>query len=107
MRQLPQKFQTIPKLAICCALGNVKPKGKTFTPSAEKAFVDLVDEKVMYAKVLHIDADVSAFDFNFFLILFFISFKSSIKKYPLFVYRNLWRPLSSSKNRTKNALMTR
>lgn len=70
MRQLPEEFQTIPKLTICCALENIKPIGKTFTSSAEKAFVDLVDEKVMYAKVLYIDADVSAFYLKRFFTYF-------------------------------------
>ncbi|XP_031630401.1 uncharacterized protein LOC116345291 [Contarinia nasturtii] len=56
MRQLPKKFWKCPKAALCCALGNIKPKGKTFDSASAKALIQMVDnEKKMYAKVLDVD----------------------------------------------------
>lgn len=66
MRHLPKKFQDVPKLALCCALGNIKPIGKNFSPESADDFVKLVEEKELYAKILRIETEVSVYNFSKF-----------------------------------------
>lgn len=58
LRKLPKWFVKIPKAAVCCSLGYIKPTGRK-NSSRTKAFTDLVDEGKFYAKILDIDKEVS------------------------------------------------
>lgn len=59
MRRLVKQFQNVPKAGVCCALANVKPIGKSFTTSDAYKFMELVDGEELYARILHIDNNVS------------------------------------------------
>lgn len=59
MRQLVKQFWKVPIAAICCALGNIKPVGKTFSTASADKFIDLVEGEKMFARILHIDSTVS------------------------------------------------
>ena len=59
LRRLDKQFWKIPKAALCCGLGNIKPTGTTFSTTSANVFNDLVEDEKVYAKILHIDASVS------------------------------------------------
>lgn len=59
MRQLPKEFWKTPKAAVTCALGNIKPADKVFTSHSAEDFENLVNGENMFARILHIDTNVS------------------------------------------------
>lgn len=59
MRKLPKQFWKVPKAALCCALGNIKPIGKEFTDASADALINLVDGEKMFARILNTDTTVS------------------------------------------------
>lgn len=59
MRHLPKQFHDTPKLVVTCGLGNIRPKGSTFTSASADTFTEMVDGKILYARILKIDTMVS------------------------------------------------
>ncbi|XP_055313883.1 tudor domain-containing 6-like isoform X2 [Sitodiplosis mosellana] len=55
MRKLPKQFWSVPKAALCCALGNIKPMGKEFTNESVDALINLLDGEKLWARILQID----------------------------------------------------
>lgn len=59
MRHLVKQFWKYPKAAVCCALGDIKPIGKTFSTLSAEIFENLVDGQKLFARITKIDSSVS------------------------------------------------
>lgn len=59
LRRLDKQFYKIPKAAVCCGLGYIKPIGTSFSTQSANDFVNMVEDEKVYAKILHIDHSVS------------------------------------------------
>lgn len=61
LRRLPSEFMKVPILAICSALGNIRPVNQYFTAASAEYLMNVTENKDLIAKVLKIDRSVSNF----------------------------------------------
>lgn len=59
LRRLPSEFMKVPILAICSALGNIRPIEQCFTAASAEYIMNLTEKRDLIAKVLNIDRSVS------------------------------------------------
>lgn len=61
VRRLAARFKRLPAMAICCALGNIRPIGAKFTAASAERLLEMTNDVVLYATVLKIEGSVSLF----------------------------------------------